>query len=565
MSTIEERTKAGTTPFGFTLDKRVYGSRSSYATIVYFHYTKQNFGIPTNTGPKFKASIISDAERGIIEDDIQSVKIHKSIEASSGTFSVSLLPSKNWKQVLSPGDWMMIFIDDKSGDSSKYFTPLAGTKNLVMVANIDRVARTLSKNEDTDRNELRYDISGRGFGKVFEEADVWFDPYAIQNKDLEIILRNAGLEVTGSPATMVNKVVDIFLGGGADFPKGRTPDLGNFVIPRGLAEMLGTPGTSAKERPKFYDILKKKINPKLPGFKDRQMVTVNNNGSLDQLLRRCSNELTNQLYYEEARDDQGNVHPTLFLKSRPLNTPFFQSHCGTDSVAQGALSKLNGTVKTLQKHSDESFIEISPSEIIYENMGKDEHSRFNMYWMRPVNSMEDHFAYAAHNNNTGGIANPTFNSASIQRHGLKRFDQILEFCHLPPSGNASNNSKTTPEILLWKAFLVQLYDMHYANHLYDAGTIECTGVLEAELGKALIVKSDRPSTPDKVYYIEGYEHSWSFPSKWTTTFTVTHGQFKTDDLDIFIDCLGPDDYGTADEGLTSVYTAKTVTSKEKRT
>lgn len=556
--TIDQR--AGkTTPFGFTLNQRLYGSRSSYASVVYFHYNKQNFGIPTNTNKAGFSNTMS-ITRGVIEDDIQTIKVHKSIEASSGTFNITLLPSRNWKQVLSPGDWILIYLDDKSGAASRYATNLASTSNLIMIASVDRVSRSLQKNEDTDRNELRYNVSGRNFGKVFEETDIWFDPYALQEDELNrVILPTAGVELVGSPSEMCNKILDVFLGKGANFSTGRTKDLNNWRIPLSLAQMLGSISTD----PKFFDILVNKIESGLPGFKQRQMLTLNSNGSLHDLLRRCSNELVNELYYEETRDNQGRVRPAVFLKPRPINTPFLESHTGTDVLARAALGKLNGKTKTLQKHADENFIEISPSEIIYENIGKDDHSRFNLFWLRPINNLEHHFAYAANNSNTKGISNPTFNSQSIERHGLKRFDQVLEFCHT--SGTGAEAGTASPEIELWKAFMVQLYDMHYANHLYDAGTIECTGVLEAELGKALIIKSESPATPDKVYFIEGYEHSWTFPNKWTTTFTVTHGQFKVPSgLNIFID-LPVDDFGLPDEAISAVYTAKTLSSKEERT
>lgn len=557
-SSLDQRKKARTTPMGFSLKDRTYGTRSSYASVVYFHYDKQNFGIPSNVNPDaFSSSVVTQVTRGVIEDDIQKIQISKSIEASSGTFNITLLPSKNWKQVLSPGDWIMIFFDDKYGAASRYLNDKASTKNMVMLASIDRVSKSLSKNEDTDRVELRYNISGRNFGKVFEETDIWYDPYQLQNDTINrVILPNAGLELTGNPSKMCKALLNVFLGKGEQFPKGRTSDLRNWRIPSSLAQMLGSNSTD----PKFFDVLGIKIEDNLPGFKQRQMLTLNSNGSLHNLLKRCSNELVNELYYEEHRTKDG-VKPTVFLKPRPINTPFLESHCGSDAAAKASLARLNGKSKTLQKHSDENYVEISPSEILYENLGKDDHSRFNLFWLRPINNLEDHFAYAANNNSTSGISNPTLNTYSIERYGLKRFDQILEFCHTTNEGGSA-----TPEIELWKAFMIQLYDMHYANHLYDAGTIECTGVLEAELGKALIVKSEVPTSPDKVYFIEGYEHSWSFPGKWTTTFTVTHGQFKVaSGLNIYIDAIGPGDFGRPDVTTNSVYTAKSVTSKEERT
>ncbi len=543
------------TPFAFPLSSRSsYGSRTSYASLVYYHYKKQNFGIPTNTNTGgFTDNEIMGIQQGIIEEEISSLRISKSIEQPSSTFSVNLLPSRNWKQVLSPGDWVILYIQDDFQDKDRYKEGKNNNKNMMLVGNIDRISRSLQKNEDDDKVELRYVISGRGFGKVFEETDVWYDPYAVQRDTLNrVILAGAGFELVGSPDKMVDSLIDIFLGNGANLKTGRTNDLNNWRIPSALAKVFN----AGKDKAKFHDILKRNIQSNLPGYKARQMITLGSNGSLYDMMKRSSNELVNELYFEETRDNQGNVFPTVFLKPRPLNTPFFETHIGNDSSKKLMLEKLNNSVKTLQKLSDENYLEIHPSEIIYEDMGKDDHSRFNLYWLRPINSVEHVFAYAANNNETQGFSNPTFLGPSIERHGLKRFDQILEFCHVNGTGAEQDAASVGPEIALWKGFMLQLYDQNYANHLYETGTIECTGVLEAELGKALVILPTSQDAKKKIYFIEGYEHEWSFPNKWTTKFTLSHGQFK-DQQNIFIDIVHKGDFGQEDKDIDINYLAKT--------
>lgn len=563
------------TPFAFPLSSRSsYGSRTSYVSMVYFHYKKQNFGIPTNTNTgKFSDSEIMGVKQGVIEEEISSLRISKSLETTS-SFSVSLLPSQNWKQILSPGDWVILYIQDDYQDKTRYSLD-KNNKNMMLLGNIDRISRSLQKNEDDDKVELRYVISGRGFQKVFEETDVWYDPYTVQKDTLSrVVLANAGFELVGSPDQMIDSLIDIFLGAGANLKTGRTNDLNNWRIPSALANVFD----AGKDKSKFHDILKREIHQNLPGYKVRQMVNPGSNGSLLDMMKRSSNELINELYFEETRSNDGKVYPTVFLKPRPLNTPFLISHVGDDPVLSklkkllendfitssddkdsnlnAVFIELSRSMKTMQELANESFLEIHPSEIIYEDMGKDDHSRFNLFWLKPINSVEHVVSYSANNNTTKGFSNPTFLAPSIERHGLKRFDQILEFCHVRGAGTEQTSGTTSPEIALWKGFMLQLYDQNYANHLYESGTIECTGVLEAELGKALVILPTSDQAKKKIYFIEGYEHEWNFPNKWTTKFTLSHGQFK-DQQNIFIDVLHNGDFGQEDVDIDLNYLAKT--------
>jgi hypothetical protein len=357
---------------------------------------------------------------------------------------------------------------------------------------------------------------------------------------------------------------------------------------------------------------------------------MDSNGSLAQMIKRSSNEIVNEVYYEEVRDESGRAFPTMILAPRPIQTPFFEDLLNYtpeedvktppertyyttkkgDNLSKIAkvygttvseLLRLNpfvknknliqpnvkflvkekskvvnkkkpsvnlapelkGAYETLQDLSRHNFVEISQAEIKFENIGKDDHSRFNMFWLTTQYGIEHQFNPVANVNFKKQLANPAVLVESLERHGLKRFEECLEFCH--PTGKGSGTATgSTPEILLYQAFMAQIYDMHFANHLYDAGTIETTGVLEAELGKALVVAKNKEvdKAPPKIYFIEGYEHNWSFPTGWTTIFTVTHGQFQVENgnKDIFIDASAGD-FGQPDSLIDVAYVAK---SESKR-
>jgi len=539
-------------PFGrFPLDKRSVASRSSFASVVYWHYKRQNLGAATGlASASDSAKLDTDAftfETGQLEEEIASVRMNKSLDQSSGTFDLTLFPTTNWKAKLSPGDWIAIYIFDeyevKKGAQR-------GNTNLLMLGNIDRVSRTLSKNDDDDKIELRYTVSGRDFGKVFEDTDIWFDPYTNQMSGLDVALRTAGLPLSGNPSDITKAAIDVFLGPGAITNLGKTAGLGMWRVPKPVVTLFGSQtGASAN----FYDLLRVNITPNLPGFKANQMLAPDDSNSLWELLKRGANSLVNDLYIEMVKDSNRRSVPTITLRPRPVCSPALRS---------SVKGTLGGAVQTLQELSSTSFLELSPAEIRFENMGKDDHSRFNLFWLYTTLKTDYMLSPSANLDLARGIGNPTFQRQSIQRHGLRRLQQTLEFCYQEDARKKGVKVLgANSNLNIFRAFMEQVYDMHSFNHLYDAGTIECTGVVEAEVGKALIIKPSRSGDPEKIFLIEGYEHEWTFPNVWRTTFTLTHGQFKsTVSKNIFID-LSEADGGQPDSLIDNVYIAKTVTDK----
>lgn len=554
--------KRSAAPFSqYDANRRSIASRTSSVTIYYYHWTKENFGTPSNVQPasalSTNLSLAEAYQTGKIEGDVENCTISKNIEHPSATFSFDLFPTKNWKRELSPGDWILVYFNSSMTKDSEVGVNIpTSTKNLVLVGNIDRIARVIQKDEETDTTTLRYKVSGRNFGKIFEQTDIWYDPYAVQVKTLDVALRTSGLEITGNPDSQVNKIIDIFLGNGGQFKDKKTSPLKQWFLPKGLVSLFSSSAPDGY----FNNVLRREITKNLPGYKPRNMLTPESNGSLWDMIKRSCNDLVNEVYLEEVRKNDGTVVPTFVMKPRPFQTPFFNATSQDESQFGGEDAKirkaLKGAYKSLQEYSKESYVEILQSEVIYENLGRDDHSRINMLWFNTTLN----YQYILNSNSNLGsantISNPVFIRPSIMRHGLRRLDSLLEYCHSEidsVSGASSNNTE------LFKAFATQLYDMNYVNHLYEQGTIECTGVLEAELGKVLVIRGKK-TEPKKIYFIEGYEHKWQYPNMWTTIFTVSKGQFRHDNgvgaLNIFIDA-SEGDFGYPDSSLDFTYIAKT--------
>jgi hypothetical protein len=561
-STLKNRLGA---PFGqFPINRRDPSSRTTFCRVIVYHYFKQNFGIASHVEGRgrFRSAVLNEVERTVIESDLESVSINKSIGSPSANFDISLHPTKNWKRVIGPGDWVMIYFynsistvqaEDMREESDEF------TSNCVLVGNVDRIARSTEKDEQSDKIMVRYKMSGRNFGKVFEDTDIWFDPYQNQSNVADAQLRNSGLLIEGGPKFQVDNLLDVFLGKGGQFVGGKTSPLNQWSIPSQLAMGLKGSGAASSGRSGIFfdDVLARQVN-KVPGNKTRNMLTLDSNGSLWDMLRRSCNGLINELFLEEIRTSKvidgrpvNTMTPTIVMRPRPHNTPHLPSQFG-DGNDTNLISFLEGSAKTMQDLAKESFVEIARGEILYENLGRDDHSRINQIILSTRN-YPDYMRNRAANVNKRGVANPMVLRESVQRYGLQRLDQQLDWTI--PKGTTDGKESAT-ENQLFKAFMAQLYDMHYANHLYEAGTIECTGVLEAELGKVLKILPNDAKEKPKIYYIEGYEHQWRFPNTWRTTFTLTKGQFETKGLNIWID-LPATDFGQDDETFDQTFLVKT--------
>lgn len=553
---------------------RVSSSRATYAKIIIFHSVLENFGAPSGLRSDIDSDAFFATETIEITDSIASLGISKNINQPSASFQFSLHPSKNWKALISPGDWLCIYLFP----SFKQFeakNQIELNKNLMLIGNVDRIARVVAREEESDEITLRYNVSGKNFGKVFESTDIWFDPYTTQDKTLDVVLRTAGLEMVGTPDGQINQILNVFMGGGAEFKHttftGRTSPLGQWVIPKELASWIGMSSTPILESgdPSFYDIMDRRIEINLPGYKTRNSITVDDNGSLWDMLDRSSNSLINEIFLEETKDEDGNVRPTITLRPRPVYSPFLESNFGTEG---GLLDyPLNGMYKSFQNFATINYLEIAQSEIIYEDLGRDDLSRFNMFILGIRSEFEYMLSRMTHLNFKGAaLANPLVIRESIKRYGLKRFDQLLEYVHNYVGSVDSETRDLTdwvptavPEINLLKGVLGLVYDLHFANHMYESGTIECTAIPEAELGKTLIILPQVEGGKKKIYYIEGYEHTWEYPNTWRTSFTLTHGQFL-DSNKPFIDAHNLDK-GQEDKDIQSRYVAQTFVNRDGQT
>jgi len=556
--------------------RRRLGTTNSFARVLYWHYNRQNFKNPTQTkalGAE-SDSVVLNVKSGVLEKEIVELRTSKSIRQASGTFDITLLPTVNWKQKLAPGDWVVVYLFKTAAEAGAFDPNNPSNKNIIMLGNIDRVARSKQRDEQTDKITVRYNVSGRDFGKVFDETNVWFDPYTPQGfllKKFDGLLVTQGLGFKGNPSELCNSFLDIFIGpNGADLSKTglgrtRTDSLEQWRIPQEMKSLFADPlsasgfnelkyprpegpdvpepevgfiGTGPNEFSSSWldEILVRKIESDLPGYRFRSQLVPGSSGGIWGPIKENSNKLTNDVFLDMTRTSAGHAQPSITLRPRPCSI-FFEDPTG----------KLNGKTNTLQDLAYDEAIKMDPANIKFENLGKDGQTRFNMIWLDPVQSKKKEINSYAHMANS----KPLTQAESVRRHGLKRLHQQLHFVY----AQGGTQSGLDVNINLFKSFAHLVYDLHAYNHLYDTGSMTTVGEGKAELGKVLKVPTDVEFSSPRIYYVEGYQHHWTFPGQWETEWSLTMGQF--DHLGApFIDLIDEDD-GTFDDETANTSLVKT--------
>jgi hypothetical protein len=180
----------------------------------------------------------------------------KSIKGA-GSFSLEVVPRKNYLNAIFPNDVVNIYVDP--GDGDRGFVR-------VMLGYVDRVELSESTNEDGSTNTI-YRISGSDFQKAFDQTEIYFNPHLANRTELldprfgmsllaqGSALRTRGLIAHGTPADMVENLLTLLMGFGqqwvlpSSYPTGYVESRRNTRkqrastrIPNTLASALQTMG-----------------------------------------------------------------------------------------------------------------------------------------------------------------------------------------------------------------------------------------------------------------------------------------------------------------------------------
>lgn len=440
--------------------------------------------------------------RYTLQREVLSFEFSKNMSMPSGQFTIQLTATVNWKKVVFPGDWLLVYLSN------------AGEDYLRLLGNIDRVSQFTTKNE-LGLLETSYIIVGRDFGKVFETTNIWFNPYNTVRLPLSV------LSLYGSPDKLVRSIVDTFLGGKVPLDMlSKQPQFNQGIIPHDLARIFSAstnPFSTGSVR--LYDILKMDL-AKLSGIKAiKNLGTLQ--GNLWQVIKQNSNEVVNEMYC-----DLIDGVPTLKLRMIP-----FASKKYLPQTLAGEI--------TYFESLDTYFIQ--GQDIIGTDIGYSDSEKHNLFLMT---ASSDILGVEQILDSVKGEF-PKLFEASIQRDGLRLMYTDTEFALI--SGNGENQKMAPDLIKQWNRFL---YEIYKDSVFMETGTIN---VVRANpfirVGNRLKIINATINN-NKVFYVEGYTDTWAYPGSWTQTFQLTRGHS--------IDQFGQEVLTTDFEKEDTIYSGQTV-------
>lgn len=445
----------------------------------------------------------------LVEDSaITACTISRDKGTPTDVFQITLKPTKNWKNVLKAGDWLIIYLDDIENISLK---DLKGVK---CIGNIDRIAETTIIKNDGSR-EVVYNVHGSGWGKFFEQTEMFYNPYA-GDVYKNILIDKIGYDFQGSPYDFVTKYLDVYFGDAKK--QGLDNTLYLTLIPPKLYNAL-TVDSDNKERSKgsavsFNDVMVRdfKDNTK-EGFSNFRSISRIMSGSLWNTLMQSCNRVLNEMFV-----DIRNGKPTLIYRKMPL------------------------TKDLRQEIQDQGITDIPQKYILNAELGFSDHELFNYLTLIATDSLINDITYIVAATNAG-VNLPRVAKDSTKRYGLRRIELNTEYAIDKQNGE-----------IVWdaiKKWVDELEDHWFNYYHFENGTIELKGLMDFKIGQYI-----RLPEQQKIYMVNSITWSWEFGQTPVVSLTVLYGQKENGD---YIDVSENSDkimFGTTDYNRISDKTFK---------
>lgn len=430
----------------------------------------------------------SDMSTGkvLVSREILSIGTNKG-KKDIGSWTINLSPTQNFSSIIHPGDWMLIYMSNqqfplKPGGNFK-------DSGLKMVGIVKSVRRIESMNPTTGIRSVRYVISGNDFTSAINDpAYLNLKIANVQNPTQAAAITGASPDIKG-PATNLAGILSFIFTGAFSWKtktesqskqKIESPDtnngkktltnLDNVIgdgrkIPAGLCQAMWNGMTDLS----FLKWLTFKFQGNLIGAAS---ALPDLNGIVGGLsaLRTFANSCVNELYADLIGNSNGDLMPTLVLRSIPFNI---------NKMSIQSITMMDGVEdkETIAKSCLYVSKKISESEIFQLNYGKFDSERFNFFMVVPkdIGDTKKDNVEAMIIQQLGGDIQLLSSRGSVKKYGLRPF--------------ITNSYYGFKDISLFKKYTQIARDMWQTAHLYDNGVVTIVGPHEhIPIGTNIIFK-----------------------------------------------------------------------------
>jgi hypothetical protein len=450
----------------------------------------------------------------------------KTLSSPSGSFSFSLAPSQDWKAMIKPGTWCLIYMSQDGdlkisnpGDAQLLPTDLLKQKAKCRgICYIERVALRNDLNE-TGTVEYSYEFSGRDFGIIYDETNIWHDYFQFDKTFFDSLSALVNVNANPTVDTLIETIHNLFFSpkrlaslasnSNLDVKNNSVLQVGSqWILPESMLSALGL-DTVDGQNENYYGNIKglldnlQSVKANYPVENVLSLLT----GNAWTQLRAYSVEQFHELYPELS--DQSVPQ----LNFRPI--PWKTNPTGYPSI--------EGSINSMIDLIPFSGVELNTQDIFSYEIGEDDHSRYNHFYLSLQLANLDSNSNIALLRNNPSAANRTFpygETNSIARHGFRPHHTTVNSLY-----NLSKGATADPKLLV--EYNEVLFDYFNNAVFYENGTLSQIGRNDVRLGKVITFDSQMPYLVNRIFYLEAYSDEFSVDDKgvgsWNQTLTLTRG------------------------------------------
>lgn len=561
-------------------------------------FTPPSLGALSGDDSKLAASRSYD-----ISNHIETISFTKSMDTGAGSFQMTLQNSFDWARFMRPGQWVVIMMTGDGdlplpqevastgeelptlGELGKSLAGTLAGKILNVGASfnptvplplppgpdvqtfqsykpkirclgiIQRVGIRSSTNPDGVA-ELVFTVTGKDYGTVYEESELWFNANNADGAAFSAALDSIVQQFSRNLTDLLDKWHDIFINPSGTLAQSIT-NINSFfprqwILPNKLVRDMGF---SMKQGGLYFGDISdlKEFNATVFESADPNLLAGLQGRCWDR-LKGCSEPGYHELFTEIS--DSGNpkiifrpipwaidksTYPTLgkvMLNYADLASPdgaLPPAPVGTIVSTLSSLAGLDALSKQVGGGGDDirdfHRIDLNATEVESYDIGPDYHSRANFFLVDAMRStLDQKNAFAILSKSISNVPFPYRDENDIKRHGFKpRFLQLQTF-NISSKSNlfASQPYGNHPS----SAFMIEANGImrdFYANaEDFYSGTMSIAAAKnEIKLGKVIVTDESFQGIGNMIFYVEAYTDSFTVNmdkvTSWTQTVTVTRG------------------------------------------
>lgn len=487
--------------------------------------------------PNISDSQLSEASRLDISSQVKSCTFSKQIGSPAGSFSFTLtnspgIGSQDWKDIIKCGYWCLIYM---SNDGSLHMNPKVGpnlaksrkseAKYIRCVGYIEKVGPK-AETEDNKSIDTEFEVTGRDFGIVYEETNIWHNMFKFDQILLQSI-RDTELNIIGNVRihTAIKFIHDLFyfpmkIPGAKVNDHKSLLDIGlQWLLPK---EMLQDQGFDLTKMSKgtFWGNIPGVADFSLNGI-DVTTLLPKKGGDICKTgaglaVDRPTDYLSGNAWEQLKRLSVPQYHE-LFCETRDDGTPRLIFRPIPWGISQ---SKYKTNARYIKKyiHINETVL-VGGADLPKFDLAEDDHARYNSFLATVSTGLintEDNISLL------DGTPFPLHNRASIRRHGFRPMHVTVD--SIVKNDQLANGTADFAQLL---EFNWILYDYWNVAVFAETGHLDKIGSNDVKIGKVLKFKDDVPYMNTKRYYIEGYVDTFQIDDNrsatWTQNISLTRG------------------------------------------